>query len=43
VRALERSSEGIKDGIRVVDSKVSRISQTATRIGDRLQVRGCCV
>jgi hypothetical protein len=39
VRALERTSEGIKDGIRAVDSKVSRINQTATRIGDRLQVR----
>lgn len=38
VRTLERVGERIKDGIRDIDSRVSRISQTATRIGDRLQV-----
>lgn len=41
VRTLERVSERIKDGIRDIDGRVSHISQTATRIGDRLQVRYC--
>jgi hypothetical protein len=39
VRTLERVSERIKGSIRDIDSRVTRISQTATRIGDRLQVR----
>eukprot|EP00878_Enallax_costatus_P010221 GHUV01010669.1.p1 GENE.GHUV01010669.1~~GHUV01010669.1.p1 ORF type:complete len:200 (+),score=45.51 GHUV01010669.1:647-1246(+) len=37
VYTLERVSERIKDGIRDIDSRVTRISQTATRVGDRLQ------
>lgn len=37
MRALERGSEHIKDGVRDIDSRVSKLSQTATRIGDRLQ------
>jgi hypothetical protein len=39
VRTLERVSERIKDGIRDIDARATRISQTATRVGDRLQVR----
>jgi hypothetical protein len=35
---LERVSERIKDGIRDIDARATRISQTATRVGDRLQV-----
>lgn len=42
VRTLERVSERIKGSIRDIDSRVTRISQTATRIGDRLQVCGRC-
>lgn len=38
VRALERGLDRIKDCIRDIDYRVSRVSQTATRIGDRLQV-----
>jgi hypothetical protein len=38
VRTLERVSERIKDGIRDIDARATRISQTATRVGDRLQV-----
>ncbi|WIA33366.1 hypothetical protein OEZ86_006503 [Tetradesmus obliquus] len=37
VRTLERVSERIKDGIRDIDARATRISQTATRVGDRLQ------
>eukprot|EP00775_Hariotina_reticulata_P013513 gene13513-13638_t len=37
VKVLERVGERIKCGIRDIDSRVSHISQTATRIGDRLQ------
>eukprot|EP00877_Chromochloris_zofingiensis_P003097 jgi/Chrzof1/12789/Cz07g07190.t1 len=37
VRALERGLDRIKDCIRDIDYRVSRVSQTATRIGDRLQ------
>lgn len=40
VRTLEKLSERLKDGTRDIDSRVAHISQTATRIGDRLQVRG---
>ena len=36
---LERCVERIKAGVRDIDARVSRVSQTATRIGDRLQVR----
>jgi hypothetical protein len=39
VAALERCVERIKAGVRDIDARVSRVSQTATRIGDRLQVR----
>lgn len=38
VYTLERVSDRIKEGIRDIDSRVTRISQTATRVGDRLQV-----
>ncbi|KAI8464865.1 MAG: exocyst complex component Sec10-domain-containing protein [Monoraphidium minutum] len=37
VSGLERCLERIKAGVRDVDARVSRVSQTATRIGDRLQ------
>lgn len=37
VRTLEKLSERLKDGTRDIDSRVAHISQTATRIGDRLQ------
>lgn len=39
MRTLEKLSERLKDGTRDIDSRVAHISQTATRIGDRLQVR----
>jgi hypothetical protein len=31
--------ERIKSGVRDIDARVSKVSQTATRIGDRLQAR----
>jgi hypothetical protein len=31
--------ERIKGGVRDIDARVSKLSQTATRIGDRLQAR----
>ncbi|KAF8067429.1 SEC10a [Scenedesmus sp. PABB004] len=37
VRTLERLAERIKAGIRDIDGRVSAVSQTATRVGDRLQ------
>lgn len=42
VRTLERVSERMKDGIRDIDARTTRISQTATRVGDRLQVSWPC-
>lgn len=39
VAGLERCVERIKSGVRDIDARVSKVSQTATRIGDRLQVR----
>lgn len=38
VYTVDHVSERVKEGIRDIDSRVTRISQTATRIGDRLQV-----
>jgi hypothetical protein len=44
VRALERGAERIKGGVRDIDARVGKLSQTATRIGDRLQrADGCRV
>jgi hypothetical protein len=37
VAGLERCVERIKAGVRDIDTRVGRVSQTATRIGDRLQ------
>ncbi|GBF98327.1 hypothetical protein Rsub_10990, partial [Raphidocelis subcapitata] len=37
VAGLERCVERIKAGVRDIDARASRVSQTATRIGDRLQ------
>lgn len=34
--------ERIKTGVRDIDARVSKVSQTATRIGDRLQVGWEC-
>ncbi len=36
VRSLEKSLERVKASIRDVDTRVGRVSQTATRVGDRL-------
>jgi len=41
VAGLERCVERIKAGVRDIDARMSKVSQTATRIGDRLQVRAC--
>lgn len=38
VRTLERVSDRIKDCVRDLDARATHISQTATRVGDRLQV-----
>jgi len=40
VRALEKGLDSVKGSLRELDTRVARVSATATRIGDRLQVHG---
>ena len=40
---LEAVVEEVQEGFQALDQQMSRAGQTATKIGDRLQVHTCCM
>lgn len=38
IEAIERNSEEMREAFKDLEGRMSKVSQTATRIGDRLQV-----